>query len=630
MIHDNESSNRSNNRPFEDILRVRMSRRNVLARGAALSATGFLGAFAANKLFTQSADAATAVQSTSSTATQGLGNTVVAQANGSLISFNPLLAADGSGPEANISSDYEFDVLIPWGTPLQPGGPTYNGDPGTRPTADEQAQQIGLGHDGMHFFPIDGSDTHGILAINHEYGTNFHVLGKDFPESLEDVRLSQHAHGVAVVEIQEISGKWQPVASTRSRRIHVNTPVTFSGPVAGHALLKTKAGNPTLGTVNNCANGYTPWGTYLTCEENFNGYFGATGEWTATEAQERYGFSATGFGYGWENFDPRFDLSNADFTNEENRFGWVVEIDPMDPSKTPVKRTALGRFKHENAETVVGQGNRIVVYMGDDERFDYIYKFVSLNDYNVMLRNGVSPLDRGQLYVAKFRDNGTGVWIPLRPGLPALRDKFNSLAEILVNTRMAADAVGATPMDRPEWITTAPNGDVYCALTNNSRRTEADGPNPLAPNPDGHILRIQDSVNHIGTSFRWDIYILAQDTHGATDERTFSSPDGLWADPDGRLFIQTDGGQQKGLNDQMLVADTNDSSNIRRLFTGPAGCEITGVAATPNRQTLFINVQHPGNGDPTVSNFPAPTDGVTIPRDVTVVITKNSGGIVGS
>jgi secreted PhoX family phosphatase len=600
-----------------------MSRRNVLARGAALSATSFLAALAGNKALVQGAVAATA---------QGANNTI-AQGS-SLIKFPIVPASEGSGPVPSISSAYQYEVLIPWGTPIQPEGPTYDGNPNTRPTAAEQAQQVGIGHDGMWFFPIGNGNDHGMLAINHEFGGNPHVLGKSEPTSLEDVRLSQHAHGVAVVEIKKLNGKWQTVNSNKARRIHVNTPVTFSEPVGGHALLKTPAGNAPRGTVNNCANGRTPWGTYLTCEENFNAYFGATGTWTPTEAQRRYGFSSGGFGYGWEKFDPRFDLSNSSYTNEENRFGWVVEIDPMNASQTPVKRTALGRFKHENAELVIGAGGRVVVYMGDDERFDYIYKFVSESNWRSMQARGISPLDRGKLYVAQFNENGTGKWIELTINNPALKAKFKDQAEVLTYTRLAADAVGATPMDRPEWVATAPNQDIYCALTNNSQRGRAglpgaDAANPLAPNPHGHIIKWRDSNNHIGTTFTWDIFILAQNTHGANDERSFGSPDGLWMDPDGRLFIETDGSQPKGLNDQLLVADPT-TLEIRRLFTGVTGCEVTGLTVTPDRKTLFINVQHPGDGDPNLTNFPAAEGSGKIPRDATLVITRKNGGIVGS
>jgi len=631
LIHDNRSSNKSGNRPFQDVLQARMSRRNVLARSAALSATGFLAALAGDRWLDRGA-AAVVTEGSRTAATQGVGNAIAKAPGSRLINFTPVSAVNGTGPVPTISEDYQYDVLIPWGTSIQPGSPEYNGDPTTRPTAAEQAQQVGIGHDGMWLFPIGDSNDRGMLAINHEFGTNPHVLGKRTPESLEDVRLSQHAHGVSVVEIQKIDGKWQRVGSPNARRIHVNTPVTFSGPVANHPLLQTPAGNSPKGTVNNCANGHTPWGTYLTCEENFNGYFGATGSWTPTEAQKRYGFSTQGFGYGWYNFDPRFDLSNPSYKNEEHRFGWVVEIDPMDASQTPVKRTALGRFKHENAELVVGRGGRAVVYMGDDERFDYIYKFVSESNWRSMRARRISPLDRGKLYVAKFNDNGTGEWLELTINNPALAAQFADQAEVLTFARLAADTLGATPMDRPEWIAAAANGDIYCNLTNNTRRQVPDAANPLAPNPFGHIIKWRDSDNHVGTTFTWDIFVLAVDTHD-TEKSAFGSPDGLWSDPDGRLFIETDGTQPEinGVrpNDQLLVADPN-TGEICRLFTGVTECEVTGLTRTPDRRTLFANLQHPGDGNPDLTNFPASQGSGKIPRDATVVITRKDGGIVGS
>ena len=298
----------------------------------------------------------------------------------------------------------------------------------------------------------------------------------------------------------------------------------------------------------------------------------------------------------------------------------------------PCKRTALGRIKHEGAEVVVGHGGRIVVYMGDDQRFDYIYKFVSADNWRKMRREGRHPLDEGTLYVARFNDDNIGDWLPLTTDNPALAGWTEE--QILVYTRLAADAVGATPMDRPEWVTTERNQMVYCALTNNSRRTadQVDAANPLGPNNDGHIIRWRDTNKHVGLKFKWDIFIFAQDTHGTED--SFSDPDGLWADPDGRLFIQTDGGQKDGLNNQMLVANTrkrrDGSVEIRRLFTGVTDDEITGIAYTPDRRTMFINTQHPGNGNPALTNFPAPSDGVTRPRDATFVIQRKDRGIVGS
>ncbi|MEM0955566.1 MAG: PhoX family phosphatase [Pseudomonadota bacterium] len=624
-----QGSNPTNNRPFYDILKSEMERRDVLKGSLASAATGF---FAASGL---------------------AGSTDAEAQTSSLMNFTPVTLADaaaGDGTQPLVSPDYNMQTMIPWGDPIEPSGPAYveRGN-----TSREQASQVGIGHDGMWFFPLAEDlvanpdvppindffqrwfnvNTRGLLCINHEFGNNFQVLGKAAPETLEEARISQHAHGVSVIRIELIDGVWQTVDSSEARRIHVNTPVEFSGPAAGHELLQTPAGNIPLGTVNNCGNGTTPWGTYLTCEENFNAYFGATNNeatWVPTELQERFGFAEGGtFGnYQWWVFDRRFDLSDPDFTNEENRFGWMVEIDPQDATQAPIKRTAMGRFKHEGAAWTVGDDGRIAFYMGDDERFDYLYKYVSAEPYLEMLANGVSPLDEGTLYVARFSEGGVGEWLELSMDNPTLASLYTDQGELLVNTRLAADAVGATPMDRPEWTatTSTTNGTCYVTLTNNSRREVADAANPLAPNSDGHIIRFTDDTPS-GTAFTWEIFLIAQDTHGT--EESFSDPDGLGIDLDGRVWIETDGGQKDGLQDQLLIADP-DTKEIRRLFMGVNGDEITGIAFTPNRRTAFINVQHPGNGDPTATNFPAPTDGVTIPRDCTVVLTRKDGGVVGS
>ena len=634
---DDEITNKSGNRPFEDVLRVNVSRRGVLAGGLGLMSTTILA---------------------------GHPSPADARGRGPRINFSPVTLADAAASDGTvplISDDYFYEVLIPWGTPLSPGVDAYEGDPNTRPTSAEQAEMVGIGHDGMTYFPMGSSDDdddedddyeddddggrrrglsrfrrrrsgnrRGVLAINHEFGRNTHILGKSAPENLEDVRLSQNGHGVGLVEIKEKGGTWEPVLSKLSRRVTVNTPVAFSGPVADTSYLDNEAGNEPLGTVNNCANGETPWGTYLTCEENFNLYFNAE-SFTASESDTRYGLSDSpnqDF-YSWWRFDERFDLDNPAYANERNRFGWVVEIDPFDPEKKPIKRTALGRIKHENVALVVGRGGRVVCYMGDDQRFDYIYKFVSAGNWRKMLAEGKSPLDEGTLYVARFNDDGSGDWLPLTMDNPDLAGEFADQAELLVNTRLAADKVGATPMDRPEWIAVLPNRDVYCTLTNNSQRTQPEPPNPEAPNINGHIIRWRDTKKFTGESFTWDIFIIASTTEGT--EESFASPDGLGADEDSRLFIQTDGGQQDpGLQDQMLVANPK-TGEIRRLFMGVASDEITGQAMTPDRRTMFINVQHPGNGDPTRTNFPVvPADGVTIPRDCTIVLRRKDGGIIGS
>jgi secreted PhoX family phosphatase len=588
MIHDDGISNNSGNTPFEEILGKVQNRRKILSGGIGAAASFLAG--------------------------HSMG--VLAQGRPSerpvpsLVNFTPVPVAGGGGTAVRISEDYDYSVIIPWGTDLLNG----TGD------------KVGIGHDGMWYYPlgrISDKSSHGLLVVNHEYGDNIIVLGKNTPESLSEVRTSQEAHGLSVVELVRQGGRfgeWMvtPI-SGYNRRIHVNSPVEFSGPVAGSDLLKNAANNPYLGTVNNCANGYTPWGTYLTCEENFNGYFGATGAWTPTAMQSRYGFAKDGFGYGWHLFDPRFDLSNPAYANEGNRFGWIVEIDPYDPASKPVKRTALGRVKHEGIAMRVGRGGRVVGYMGDDERFDYIYKFVSEDNWASMRAKGKSPLDHGQLYVARFNADGSGDWLELTIANPVLAAAFSSQAEVLTYARRASDLLGATPMDRPEWTTVAANGLVYCTLTNNTRRGTGSNPgpdaaNPVGPNPDGHILRWWDHDDGVGTTFQWEIFVVCADLKDT--EVTFASPDGLWADPDGRLFIETDGSQHQGLNDQLLVADIY-TGEIRRLLEGVNGCEVTGITVTPDRRTMFVNLQHP---DPKSK----------VPKDATIALFRKDGGIVGS
>ncbi len=625
-LHDeleNIGSNKTDNRPFADILSANLSRRSVMRGSLAGAATGFL--------------APTAMAQ-------------AANGSGDLVNFRPVTLEQATADPStiSISPDYEYQVLASWGTPIEPRATkSYDGQPDTRPTSEEAALQIGIGHDGMWYFPMRtyrGRQI-GMMVLNHEFGSNAHVLGKPAPESLEDVRLSQHVHGVSVFKIAEDDNNvWHVRREANARRIHVNTPVTFSGPAAGSAQLENINGNIPLGTLNNCGSGPTPWNTYLTCEENFNGYFGYTDPfYTPTEAQERYGFSDVGFGYGWHLFDKRFDISDPEYANEHKRFGWIVEIDPFDGTQTPVKRTALGRFKHEAIAIAVAKDGRIAGYMGDDERFDYCYRYVSNKPWKEAIKAGESPLDDGILYVAKFNDDGTGEWLPLTMDNPALASRFEDMADLLINTRIAADLVGATPMDRPEWATVGKDGEVYWALTNNSRREVSDAANPEAPNTYGHIIRTTDADDFTGSTFTWDIYIIASSTQGT--ELAFGSPDAAYADPFGRLFIGTDGGQnapasgfseeeqarQVGLQDQLIVFDTTKpEAKPVRLLTGVTSDEVTGFTHTPDYETAFVNIQHPGNGDPTRTSFPAPNGSGLIPRDSVLVIKRKGGGVVGS
>jgi secreted PhoX family phosphatase len=607
-----EFSNHSDNRSFEDVLATYVSRRSVIVGGLAAAAVTFFGASSAGAASSPRAEIAAASRRV---------------AKSPKIAFTSIPLQ--SSPMPTIAPEYAYTVLAPWREKLDGSGKSFDI---VGFTAEQQEKSVGIGHDGMWYF---GDDKSGLLCVNHEYGTTQHIMGKTVPQSLEDVRLSQAAHGMSVIMIEKSSKKgWKIAKSDKNRRLHVNSPALFSGPAAKSAMLVNAAGNPVQGTLNNCANGYTPWGTYLTCEENFNGYFGSTSStWKASAEQARYGFTAAGFGYEWHKFDARFDLANPAYANEMNRFGWVVEVDPNDPKSKMVKRTALGRVKHEGADVVEGKDGRVVVYMGDDERFDYVYKFVSKQPWKKAIAAGKSPLDEGTLYVAKYNDDGTGQWLELSTANPVLAAW--TIDKILVNTRLAADLVGATKMDRPEWITTGADGMQYVTLTNNTQRgttgkAGVDKANPTAVNTYGHIVRFMDADKNVGTTFTWEIFALSKDVVDAGGQM-FGSPDGIWADPDGRVFVQTDGEQPGKQNDQMLVANAA-TRQFSRLFTGVKGCEVTGVAVTPSRKTMFVNLQHPGDGDPRLSNFPAPYTGLggPVPRDCTVVITRKNGGIVGT
>ena len=550
---------------------------------------------------------------------------------------------------------YKAEVLIAWGDALFPDAPAF----AQSNDAKAQARQFGDNNDGMSFFSL-GPDR-ALLAVNNEY-TNYEYLFADGGKTLsaEAVAKAQAAHGVSLVELVRKDDKWQ--ANPRgalNRRITATTPMTLSGPAAGHALLKTQAdpeGRTALGTFNNCANGQTPWGTYLTCEENFNGYFGSAGKPVLDQRTARYGLAAEDAGFGWYKFDERFDL--AKHPQEPHRFGWVVEIDPRDPASTPKKRTALGRFKHENAAFTVNQDGRAVVYLGDDERGEHIYRFVSKNK----VAPGNDPanrdlLDEGTLYVARFEARegelkGSGQWLPLVHGEHGLtrENGFADQGEVLIFAREAATRLGATTMDRPEWVAVHPHrAEVYCTLTNNKNRgikenQPLDGANPRAENPYGQIIRWRPmGDDHGSDSFEWDLFLLAGNpgvhkeglmagSANIHPDNMFNSPDGIGFDEAGRLWIQTDGDysnekQFAGMgNNQMLCADPA-SGEVRRFLTGPVACEITGLTFTPDWRTLFVGVQHPGEeGAP--SHFP--DGGTAIPRSAVLRITRDDGGIIGA
>lgn len=618
---------------------VGLSRRSFISAGALCGAAMFLG----GNLLSRSVLAA-----------------AVSEGNSRLLGFKSIAAA--TADTITLPPGYKASVLISWGQPLRKNAPAF--DPSGNGTARAQEVQFGDNNDGMSLFEFPGDRNRALMAINNEY-TNYRYLfphgGQ--PQSAEDVHKAQASEGVSVIEVQRRRGQWQFVQESRyNRRIHGNTPIRLRGPAAGHDLLKTsadKSGKKVLGTFQNCANGMTPWGTYLTCEENFTDCFGSSkSDLQFDEAQKRYGATVTSREINWHLFDPRFDLAKN--PNELNRHGWVVEIDPFDPDSTPVKRTALGRFKHENAALAQTNDGRAVVYMGDDERGEFIYKFVSrerINHRNAKANRNL--LDHGTLYVARFdagdgnpdHPKGKGQWIELTHGKNGLdaSSGFADQAEVLIHARLAASAVGATRMDRPEWIVVSPkDGQVYCTLTNNSKRGEdgqpVDGPNPRAKNVYGQILRWRtDRDDHASKTFSWDLFVVAGNptVHAGTPkagssninpQNMFNSPDGLGFDKAGRLWILTDGdssnaGDFAGMgNNQMLCADP-DSGEIRRFMVGPVGCEVTGISFAPDQKALFVGIQHPGeNGG---STFPEHLPNGK-PRSSVMVITREDDGIIGA
>lgn len=543
-----------------------------------------------------------------------------------------------------VPNGYRWQVVAKWGDPMWSDVPAF--DPATRGTAASQARAFGDNNDGMALLSKGGRH---VLAVNNEYtnlGVMFGNRADKKPESEDDVKKGKAAVGVSVIEISQGPDGWHMVKdSPFNRRITPDTPIHISGPARGHDLLKTAAdpsGTTSRGTWNNCGNGRTPWGTYLTCEENFNGFFSSSdAALKPSKALKRYGVGVKDRGYGWARVDERFDI--AKHPNEPNRVGYIVEIDPLDPTSTPRKLTALGRFKHENAELVVDGSGRVVVYMGDDERGEFLYRFVSDGVYRPGGDNA-SLLDAGQLYVAKFHDDGRGEWLDLTPETTGMASR----AEICIHTRIAASAVGATTMDRPEWVSAHPlKAEVYCALTNNKNRgkkpnkggdaTPVGGPNPRAANKYGQIVRWRpEGGDHTAKGFGWDLFVMAGNPTQHTDARKgsdnvgagnmFNSPDGLAFDASGLLWIETDGnysnkGDFAGMgNNQLLIGDP-ETGEIRRFMVGPKQCEVTGIAWAPDRRSVFVGIQHPGEkGD---SHFPDGADAP--PRSCVIAISRGDG-----
>lgn len=712
--HENQEldNNTSNNTHFRDILEQRISRRSLITK----TASGAAALALASSLVGCNDD-----DDNNSTPT-----TTVKKPE--KFTFNPV--AKNLNDIVTVPAGYEANVLYALGDPLMQTIPDW--DDNNVPSGASFTARSGDCHDGMSYFGLNSNSSkydakasnRGLLVMNHEYinQTFLHPKGATKvngrrPE--DEVIREVNAHGVSVIELKK-DATTQKVEIVKSspfnRRITASTVMDFAGTVAGSDLVKTKyssSAKQTRGTHNNCGNGYTPWGTYLTTEENFIGYFvrnkGDDAKRSAAEiiALNRYGLKdGASSRYGWEtaigaiesqdlydrwNASITADSADKDYRNGANTFGWIVEIDPFDSRSNPVKRTSLGRFAHEDCRSSrLIEGENLAFYMGDDSRGEYIYKFVSdakwdAKDVNGGYRAGDKYMNSGKLYVAQFNNDGTGKWIELAYGKNGLNDSntvypFKSQADVTTFARLAGDSVKATKMDRPEWVAVNPeNGEVYVTLTNNSNRGTAhalDAANPRnyndpeggKGNVNGHIIRFHEKDNKTtAESFTWDIYLFGAEAKmasninlsGLNDNNDLSSPDGMWFDPRGVLWIQTDDGAYTDTTNCMMLAalpgKVGDGAkaitsagqetivgkqvtdeNLRRFLTGPKQCEITGVTMTPDYKAIFINVQHPGEDSPSFdkpsSNWPAsqkdPSNKTARPRSATVVITRKDGGVI--
>ena len=708
-LNDGESTNPSTNTHIQDIIDTRLSRRGVLKGGIAASTTALF----------------------SSIGLSACGGSSNNKDDALTLNFDAV--AKNKNDVVTVPAGYQVSILHALGDPLTLTDAAW-ADNGSE-SAESYNRRVGDGHDGMHYFGLSDAGAYsasrsdrGVLCVNHEYvvGPNaLHTAGRTAGAArlASEVEKEIYAHGVSVCEVKrDASGSAMSLVrgSTFNRRVTSATPMAFSGAARGNALLQTKYspdGTTTRGTNNNCGNGYTPWGTYLTCEENFTNVIGrATGDNAQRSAKEITGLNRYGMTDGrkspylWDTAgsDDLFVRWSAsvtgasaaeDYRNVFNTFGWIVEIDPFNPSSTPVKYTGLGRFAHEGCWPCKAvAGKPVVFYMGDDSRNEYIYKFVSkalwdAADVGKGHTAGAKYMSEGTLYVAKFNSDGSGTWVELthgKNGLTAANTTyaFADQADVVIHARLAGDVVGATKMDRPEWGAVNPvNGEVYMTLTNNSNRVsptatptgsqlKPDTANPRyyediksgttsqKGNPNGHIIRWREAGGDpAATTFAWDIYLFGAEAgaaanvnlSGLTAVNDFSSPDGLWFDQNGMLWIQTDDGAYTDVTNCMMLAavpgKVGDGSaataaggtptikganateaTVRRFLVGPKQCEVTGIAMTPDRKTMFVNIQHPGEDgsltSPTSAWPASQTDAASTkrPRSATVVITRTNGG----
>ncbi|RYC03316.1 PhoX family protein [Nocardioides zhouii] len=584
---------------FRDVAATALSRRSVVGTGVTV--------------------AALAAMSTTSPAAAVPGG--AAPGRPRQLPFTPIDPPARTLDAMRVPVGYRWDAILRWGDPILPGAPAF--DPANQ-TPEAQAAQFGYNNDYLDIIETSRAGTSALLVCNHEY-TNENIMFPVGTPAETLIRTVWAAHGMSVVELtrRKRGDVWTYVPGARlNRRITLDTLFTVDGPAAGSPLLMTKAdptGRSVRGTMNNCAGGTTPWGTVLSGEENFNQYFKATGG-ASTTPEGRYGLGAGGDGRNWRSVDPRWDATTADYKNEPNRFGWIVEVDPTDPTSTPVKHTAMGRFKHEGANVIVNSDGHVVAYMGDDERFDYVYRFVSRDT----MRPGNSPkarahnlqlLSNGDLSVARFTgdgladgvSDGTGEWIPLTRGGVSVVPGFTT-EQVLIYTRLAADAVKPTKMDRPEDVEPSlHSGRIYVACTNNTSRTalQVDEPNPRPANKDGHVVEmIPTDGNHTVDTFSWNLILICGSPGAGTyfggytgPVSPISCPDNVAFDSEGNLWISTDGQPSSiGLNDGLFKVPVEgpERGRVQQFLAVPAGAETCGPVIHDLEGSVFVAVQHPG------------------------------------
>ncbi|MFC7401182.1 PhoX family protein [Citricoccus sp. GCM10030269] len=649
--------NTSDNTHFRDIANAAISRRAALGLGGGLAAAVVVGGTALSETPAAVAD------------------------NGNVPSGGGKLPFDAIDPvlrtvdDVTVPAGYDWAPIIRWGDPLFENSPEFDVE---NQTQESQSLQFGYNSDYLNVISDGGSDRTGYLVNNHEY-TNENIMFppeyiKSNPEDVVNAAIA--AHGLSIVDLKRggTGQKWEyVVGGARNRRITGFTTFTVDGPAAGTDLLKTKddtTGTKVVGTFNNCAGGTTPWGTVLSGEENFNQYFVGTG----SDEERRLGISPGPTQRRWETVHPRFNLNNEGYANEANRFGWIVEIDPENPESTPVKHTALGRFKHESGTAIISRDGYAVVYSGDDQADDYVYKFVSRKKYREGdKKHNMTLLSEGTLYVAKYYGNspeseidgtgavpsdgdfdGWGRWIPLVKNDKSLVEGM-TVEEVLVNTRLAGDKVGATKMDRPEDMETNPvTGKIYLALTNNSGRKAdyVDEANPVAKadggNRDGHVIEmIERRGDHTSERFNWNILLLAGDPtqsdsvyfsgFPADQVSPISCPDNVAFDSEGNLWISTDGQPGKiGYSDALhkVTLEGPQRGRVEQFLAVPADAETCGPVIHDRDNSVFVAVQHPGEGGDWgahtsyfpdfVPDGPLKGDQVAVPRPAVVQVFSTS------